>query len=143
MKITRGAIIRRPMQEVFDYVADMTNDPHWAPMVEGATQIEGDGPGVGAAWEIQQRVGKGTRPMVMRMTAHDRPALLSWEMETKRVKYRSSMAFAPHVKGTAIRQTTIQTWDVAWWLKLLGPFIAARSMRLQFKGLRRELEREE
>lgn len=42
----------QPADEVFAYLADLRNFPEWDPGTEKAVQVEGDGPGVGARYEL-------------------------------------------------------------------------------------------
>lgn len=52
-----STVIRRPAQEVFDYTADVRNDPNWHTDVNGATVIRGDGPvQEGTVFDVQARV---------------------------------------------------------------------------------------
>lgn len=41
-----------PPNDAFAYMADLTNFPDWDPGVDRAEQIEGDGPGLGAAFDV-------------------------------------------------------------------------------------------
>lgn len=43
----------RPADEVFDFMADLTNFPEWDPGTKSAKQLKGDGPGVGAEYELK------------------------------------------------------------------------------------------
>lgn len=52
-----STIIRRPAQEVFDYTADVRNDPNWHTDVNAATVIRGDGPvQKGTVFDVNARV---------------------------------------------------------------------------------------
>ena len=42
----------KPADEVFAYLADLRNFPEWDPGTSSAKQVSGDGPGVGAAYEL-------------------------------------------------------------------------------------------
>lgn len=44
--------IERPIDEVFAFIADPTNDPQWCPNVQSVEQIAGDGPGAGASYHV-------------------------------------------------------------------------------------------
>lgn len=52
-----STIIRRPAQEVFDYTADVRNDPNWHTDVDAATVIRGDGSvQKGTVFDVKARV---------------------------------------------------------------------------------------
>ena len=41
-----------PLDEAFSYLADLTNFAEWDPGIESSVQVAGDGPGVGAEYDI-------------------------------------------------------------------------------------------
>ncbi|MGF1598124.1 MAG: SRPBCC family protein [Acidimicrobiales bacterium] len=43
----------RPPQEAFEYLADLRNFERWDPGVSSSRQVEGDGPGPGAAYDVK------------------------------------------------------------------------------------------
>ncbi len=43
----------KPTDEVFAYMADLRNFPEWDPGTKSARQVEGDGPGVGAVYDLE------------------------------------------------------------------------------------------
>lgn len=59
----------RPADEVFDFMADLSNFPEWDPGTKSAKQVAGDGPGVGAEYELE--ASGGTLRYVVK--AYDRP----------------------------------------------------------------------
>ena len=56
IEVRRSIDIRRPLAEVFEYVADCTNDPRWCKKVESVRQVEGEGPGPGARYVVVHRL---------------------------------------------------------------------------------------
>lgn len=50
--------VRTPMSasDAFNYMADLTNFADWDPGVDSAEQVEGDGPGTGAAFDVAVKV---------------------------------------------------------------------------------------
>ncbi len=67
--------VRSPKSQVeaFDYMADLTNFARWDPGVSEATQVEGEGPGPDAAFDVT--VSAGPRPLTLRYetTSYDAP----------------------------------------------------------------------
>jgi uncharacterized protein YndB with AHSA1/START domain len=55
MQIVRGVVVDRHIDDVFQYVADRGNDPAWWPNTGAVRQVEGDGPGPGARYELTRR----------------------------------------------------------------------------------------
>ena len=43
----------RSVEDVFAFVSDLENFTKWDPGVESSTQVEGDGPGLGAAYNVE------------------------------------------------------------------------------------------
>lgn len=50
MRARVQATIERPIEQVFDLVADPRNDPRWCPHVRTVRQVRGDGPAPGARY---------------------------------------------------------------------------------------------
>lgn len=59
----------KPAEEVFDFMADLSNFPEWDPGTKSAKQEAGDGPGEGAEYELEAS-GATLRYVV---TAYDPP----------------------------------------------------------------------
>ena len=50
IKIEKSVLIKRPQQEVFDFVTDLSNDSKWQSSIESVERVS-DGPiGVGSTW---------------------------------------------------------------------------------------------
>lgn len=136
--VTVSTTIPRPVEVVFDFVADSRNDADWSPTVASVEQIEGEGPGVGAVYRIGQVMPRGVVPLDLHTTAYERPTRLEWSMTGPAMRYASVMEFRPDEDGTRIRQTnTVATGsrlqDAAWFA------MAQVAMRRQFAGLRKHL----
>jgi uncharacterized membrane protein len=72
-------IVSRPIDEVFAFLADGTNNPQWRPEVTSIRLLSGSG--VGAEYE-QTMTGPGGRPIrgVYRVTRSDVPNCLDFEV---------------------------------------------------------------
>jgi uncharacterized protein YndB with AHSA1/START domain len=55
MELVRDVVIDRHIEEVFNFVADPLNDPRWCAKVLRVDQVEGDGPGPGARYDVLHR----------------------------------------------------------------------------------------
>ena len=62
MRIARSVVVDGHIEDVFDFVADPLNDPAWCAKVLVVDQVEGDGPGPGAAYEVLHRCLSWERP---------------------------------------------------------------------------------
>jgi len=51
-RYTTKVLTDRLPDEVFDYLADLRNFAHWDPGTRRVEQVEGDGPGVGAVYDV-------------------------------------------------------------------------------------------
>jgi uncharacterized protein YndB with AHSA1/START domain len=68
--------IDRPIDEVFDFLADGTNNHRWQPFVDGATAPDGP-PGIGRTFHQRARHPLGfTVSADYRIAAYERPRLL-------------------------------------------------------------------
>ncbi len=141
MKVTVKTVLPHSPEVVFDFVADMHNDPQWAPMVTDVQQVEGDGPEVGARWTFTQQMGRHQVPAGATMVAYDRPRHLAWRADFKAMDYHAEMWIEPHPKGCRLRQTNTEVWHFApWHLKLIAPGLVKKALRRQLALLAKALE---
>jgi len=80
MQIARSVVVDSHIEDVFDFVADPLNDPAWCPKVLVVDQVEGDGPGPGAAYEVLHRPipFRPPRRMVHRCLSWEPPRRIQW-----------------------------------------------------------------
>ena len=74
MEITRSIVIDRPREEVFAYVADARNDPHWCPKVV-STELADSGRYAVVHKPIP---GRPAREMTMTCRSQEPPARIEW-----------------------------------------------------------------
>ncbi len=130
--------VAHPVERVFAYVADATNDPAWAPFVTSVELVAGQGPGVGTVWRIGQREATGVSWNELTMTAHEPPTHLAWSMTTDDYDYVSIMDFTGDSATTSIRQTNTLTFGRPL-AGRLWQATAQLALRRQFVLLRRAL----
>lgn len=88
--IERTIVIARPLEEVWEYIADLRNDPQWCDKVVSVKQLAGDGPGPNTSYRVVHRpvrlkqskelavmVEEFEPPRLMRMRAEDDDGVLS------------------------------------------------------------------
>lgn len=68
--------VRTPMPraEAFAYMADLTNFAEWDPGVDRVEQVEGDGAGPGAAFDVAVKVPFRTMTLRYKTVAYDVPS---------------------------------------------------------------------
>ena len=119
--------IGRPVEEVFDFVADQCNEPRYNPRMLTAEKVT-DGPiGVGTQFAATTKTGRGIADMVIEVTAFDRPTHLASATTLSTMDISGALSFEPTGNGTCMR------WS--WYLeprgalKLMGPIVAVVGRR--------------
>lgn len=139
-RISGDLKINRPVEVVFDYVADTRNEPSFNPAMTGCELLTGEPIGVGTRFRA---VMGGRTPMLVTLTAYDRPGRLGSRTTSSMMETAGALTFTAEGTGTRMR------WD--WqvrprgWLRLLGPVFApvgARMERRIWTSLRDHLESE-
>jgi hypothetical protein len=140
-RIEAEIVINRPVEEVFDFVADERNEPRYNSQMRRAEQVT-EGPiGVGTRYRAEL-VSMG-RPVQMdiEFTGHDRPRRLASTTHVSFMETRGGLAFDPIPGGTRMRWS----WEVQprGILKLMGPLAAGMGRRQErriWTGFKRLLE---
>ena len=69
-------VIKRPVDEVFDFVADERNEPRYNPRMLHAEKVS-DGPiGVGTEFRAETATRRGSAEMAIEITRYERPSRL-------------------------------------------------------------------
>jgi uncharacterized membrane protein len=72
-RTTETAIFDLTRDEVFDYLADMSNLPEWDPSFEASERLD-EGPiGEGARWRVVAKLFGRSYPMELTLTEYQRP----------------------------------------------------------------------
>ena len=141
VRVEGEIVINRPVEEVFDFVADERNEPRYNPRMRRADQLT-EGPiGVGTRFRAQT-VSMG-RPveMVIEFTGYQRPRRLSESVHMASMELQGGLTFDPVPDGTRMRWS----WELQprGILKLMSPLVArmGRSQEQRiWTGLKRLLE---
>jgi len=100
--------IHRPVEEVFDFVADERNEPQYNPRMLDV-QLISDAPiGLGARFRAELRTGRGTMPMTIEFTGFSRPIRLASVTHSPMMDTTGALTFEPAGDGTRMRWS----WDV-------------------------------
>jgi hypothetical protein len=134
-------LIERPVEEVFDFVADQRNEPIYNPRMLQSEKIT-DGPiGVGTRFRAAARSGRRAAEMLIEVTEFQRPRRLGSRTTMSDVDVDGGLTFEPVSGGTRLSWS----WEVSprGPLRLLGPLVARlgrRQEQMIWTGLKAQLE---
>lgn len=77
--ITHEEMIERPVADVFDFIADPTNDPQWCLPVLAAEQIKGVGPQEGVRYRQTVKPGPKALTNTLEITEYRPNRRLAWQ----------------------------------------------------------------
>lgn len=134
-------VIGRPVDVVFDYVADQYNEPQYNPRMVRAEKVT-QGP-VGPGTVFRSAVASMGRTAVMwiEYTAYQRPALLASTTAMRQADFTVTLTFEPVPDGTRMRWSEQVAPKGS--LKLLLPLITWMGRRQEHRiwtSMKRQLE---
>jgi uncharacterized protein YndB with AHSA1/START domain len=80
-----SAVIDRPIDEVFAFLADGTNDPKFSPRVQEIRKTTDGPPGVGTVYESTVKDAGMKTSRQFELTAFDAPTKIRWTERTKNI----------------------------------------------------------
>lgn len=133
--------IRRPVEVVFDYVADQTNEPRYNPNMLRAERV-GTGPiGVGTRFRSAVRSAGRTAELLIEVTDYDRPRRFASATTMKQADIDYLLRFEPIPVGTRMSWSgRVRPKGV---VRLLGPVIVwlgRRQERRIWQAMQHHLE---
>ncbi|WP_430298138.1 SRPBCC family protein [Sinomonas sp. B1-1] len=143
MALISGSItIRRPVEEVFDFVADERNEPIYNPQMRAVEKVTPGPIGVGTLWRATVATGRRTTPFELEVTGYARPSRLGSVTRMGTADIDGGLTFAAEAGGTRMSWS----WDLRpkGVLKLAAPLFAAVGRRQEqriWSGLKAYLER--
>lgn len=141
VRIDGQIVIDRPVEEVFDLVADERNEPRYNRHMRRAEQIT-DGPiGVGTRFRAEIRSIGRTIPMVTEITAYERPHRYASSTHLPIMDTKGTVTFESVPDGTRMRWS----WEVEprGILRVMRPLVALMGRRQEqriWTGLKHLLE---
>jgi uncharacterized membrane protein len=140
-RVEGSILIRRPVEEVFDFCADECNEPRYNPRMTRAEQTSSGPIGVGTQYHAEMRTMGRKLAMTIEWTAFERPQRLASWTRMSGMDVRGDLRFEPATGGTRMRWT----WDLEphGGVKLMGPMISLigrRQERTIWTSLKRLLE---
>lgn len=126
-----------PLEKAFDFMADLRNFADWDPGVTLARQVQGDGPGADAVFEV---VANGVE-LTYQTSDYTRPRRVVAEANTARLRSYDVITLEPAEGGCIV--TYDAALELKGWFRLFEPV-----MRLMFRrigsqadeGLRKALD---
>jgi hypothetical protein len=112
--------IGRPVEHVFDYVADLKNEPQWNPDASNVVQMSDGAVGLGTEWEEDfARVGH----YVTTLARYERPSKLAFDARNPRTDAYVEFRFAP--AGDAATDVSCDVrLTMKGFMRLLEPLLA-------------------
>jgi uncharacterized protein YndB with AHSA1/START domain len=136
--------IDRPVEEVFDFVADERNEPRYNAQMRRAEKIS-EGPiGPGTQYRAEVVSGRQVVPMVIEFTGYERPRMLASTTRMSSMDIRYTLRFEPDSEGTRMRW--VGDVEPKGFLRLIAPLVAWMGRRQELRiwtGLKRLLEGKE
>ena len=142
-RISGGITIARPVEEVFDVVADERNEPQYNPDLLSSEMLTAGPIGVGTRFRAVHAGRPRPFELAIELTEFDRPRRIGSTTASPAGTIRGAVTFEPAVGGTRMSWS----WDVRpeGAARYLGPLVALigrREERACWAGLKRYLEQE-
>jgi carbon monoxide dehydrogenase subunit G len=144
VRVQGEIVINRPVDEVFDFVADERNEPRYNLRMLGAEKLS-PGP-VGLGTQFRAEMTSRRRPVVMTIenTGYERPRRLASTTRLSTMEIRGTLTFDPVAAGTRMRWS----WELQprGLFRLMTPMVARIGQRQEqtiWANLKRLLEAQE
>jgi carbon monoxide dehydrogenase subunit G len=121
-------VIDRPIEEVFDFLADGTNDPKFSPRVQEIAKTT-DGPaGVGTVYKSTVKDAGMTTKREFKLTEFTPPTRLRWAEQSKNLVTAAEGGYDLATEGRGTRLTIYNVLEGHGAGKLIAP-LAVRAAR--------------
>ena len=140
-RIEGAIVIGRPVDVVFDYVADQSNEPQYNPQMVRAEKITPGPVGKGTRFRSAVASMGRTAEMLIECTGYDRPRLLRSTTTMGQANISYTLRFEPAAAGTRMHWSGQVRPKGAF--RLLGPVITWLGMRQEqriWTSLKKHLE---
>lgn len=121
MRVEGDIVIERPLEEVFDFVADECNEPQYNPRMTRAEKISSGPIGVGTQFRSAMTGVGGAAEINIEFTEYDRPRHITEKVQLSTMDISGALFFEPVPEGTRMKWI----WDLEphGMYKLMGPLI--------------------
>lgn len=143
MELETTIVIDRPMQEVWEHIADLRNDPGWCKKVDSVEQLSGDGPGADARYRAMHRprpLAKAKELMVS-VEEYAPPSRVRLREEDDDGVFDVTYELEPVGDGTRLTQRDRIDWKIPRFQQPIARRIVSRDIANQFSALKRRLEK--
>lgn len=141
MRVQGSIVIERPIEEVFDFVADESNEPQYNVQMTRADKVTPGPIGVGTKFHAVMTGVGGAADMTIEFIEFSRPRRIVETTRLSNMDINGALYFEPVPKGTCMTWV----WDLRprGFLKFLGPIMGRlgdRQERTIWSGLKRLME---
>ena len=140
-RIEGEIVIGRPVEVVFDYIADQSNEPHYNPHMVRAEKITMGPVGTGTRFRSAVESMGRTAEMLIECTGYDRPTLYATTTTMTQADISYTLRFEPAGAGTRMQWSGQVRPKGAF--RLLGPLITRIGIRQEqriWTSLKKHLE---
>lgn len=121
-------VIDRPIEEVFAFLADGTNDPKFSPRVQEIRKTTDGPPGVSTVFESTVKDAGMTTKRTFEITAFEAPTTIRWAERSKNVVTAAEGGYDLVAEGAGTRVTIWNVLEGHGLGKLIAP-LALRAAR--------------
>ena len=141
MNIVRQVEIERPIDAVFEFVADARNDPRWCPKVRSVELVSGERGGALYAVVHKPVPGKPERQMKMSCVASVPPRRVEWREDDGTHVFDVTYSLEDLGGGrTRLTQESEARLGAAWLMRPIYRIGIGRDVARQLKELKKLLE---
>ena len=138
--ITGEIFVRAPVEEVFDFVADESNEPLYNTNMLRAEKLTPGPIGVGTRFAAVMK-GRSPTALTIEYTGLNRPRTLSSRSRTAGMEIEGELTFVPEGNGTRLRWVwRLHPYGALRFLIPLVRAIGSRQERANWSGLKSYLE---
>ena len=141
IRIQGEIAIDRPVDEVFDFVADERNEPRYNPRIRRVEKLTPGPIGQGTRFRAETAAMGRPTGIAIKYTAYQRPRRLASSIHMSAADIQGTLTFEPTAGGT--RMGWIWDMRLRGFYRLLTPIIARSGRRLEqatWANLRQFLE---
>ena len=136
--------INRPVEEVFDVVADERNEPRYNPRLLWVEKVSSGPIGRGTLFRAATKTMGRPAEMTIEFTEYERPRRLGSSTHMPTMEIQGALTFDPVPEGTRMRSTwELQPQGVLGLLAPLITLIGRRQEETIWAGLKRFMEAQE
>jgi uncharacterized membrane protein len=137
-------VVNRPVETVFDFVADACNEPHYNPHILRAEKISSGPIGLRTRFRNETASMGRTTEWTIEITSYDRPRQLSTYLRSSAMDIQGAMTFDSVGAGTRMQWSWILKPRGAF--RLFAPLIGRLGQRLEdrnWQNMKHHLEAQE